>query len=163
MNFNINWKLWKNEIKEKFNIEYIDNLQNIVFNDDIILITRCSKIKNKSVIKEIPKNFYLSDLNKKFYIFCETNYLKYGILSDKYGIHFFDEKLNYYDIHPSSLTNDDFIKLGFTIRRKLLERNINKVIFYNDSPILSFPYFKMLFFANLNKVYFITKLKKEIY
>ena len=88
--------------------------------------------------------------------------LRYGIISDMYGLHYDDEYLEFYDIHPSTLSQEDKKKLGNIIGKKMIERGYTKTIFYNTSPKLSIPYFEMLLYAkelyNID-IYFITRIK----
>ena len=116
----------------------------------------CSKTKSGIPIA-IPKEFYVSDRLLRFYRWCEENEQPYGILSDKYGIHWMDEGLKYYDIHPSQLTESEFMRLGKEIGRKCREKGVEILIFQNTSPLMSRPYFKMLFHSKV-KFYYITKL-----
>ena len=123
---------------------------------DCLWVTRCSKIKSKA-IKGKPKDLYCSYINKYFYKHMEKRGLPYGVISDKYGLHLSDEKLPSYDIHPSLLTSYDKMRLGKIIKWKCNKRGFKRIIFYNNSPLMSFPYFEILFYSNL-EVFFITNL-----
>ena len=151
------WKDWKTKIKNDFGIIAIntsEELTHIINAQNTIITTRCSKTKTGKN-RAIPKHFYVSDLNIKFYDAMDSNDYYYGILSDKYGIHFKDEELDYYDIHPSSLTSERKIELGEMIKEKVIARGYESLIFYNTSPIFSKPYFDMLKILDI-PVYFFT-------
>jgi hypothetical protein len=49
--------------------------------------------------------------------------------------------------------------LGKEIQKKAELRGYNKIIFYNNSPLMSKPYFEMLSQSGL-KIFFTTKLTK---
>ena len=149
---------WRKEIEEK-DITFIDNvedLRRILDNEKVLITSRCSQTKTGKD-KAIPRDFYVSNININFYEAMEKNNFYYGILSDKYGIHFADEKLDYYDIHPSELTTEEKQRLGKIIGVKTLEKGYDTIIFYNTSPLLSAPYFEMLEASGL-KIYFISDL-----
>jgi len=105
----------------------------------------------------IPKEFYVSKRNRLFYQVMEKNHLPYGIISDKYGIHFYDEELKYYDIHPSKLSKQDKMQLGQRLRYKCLNRNFIEIIYWSPSPLFARPYLEMLKYSGL-KVYFTVSL-----
>lgn len=79
--------------------------------------------------------------------------LNYGVLSDKYGIHMFDEKLSYYNIHPHELTWKDKKRLGNKISKKIKKYGFNELVFYFPSPLLSKPYFEILWYSKLHISY----------
>lgn len=149
---------WRKHLQE-VNITYINdnNMFKKIYNPrNTIICSRCSKTKTGKN-KATPKEFYVSPLNLKFYRSMEKNSLYYAILSDKYGIHFCDEYLDFYDVHPSILTKIQKVKLGGIIRNKCNKRNYKNIIFYNSSPLMSSPYFQMLLYSGL-KIYFVTDL-----
>lgn len=138
-------------------IKYIDNIEDFnIINGNILFVTSCSKTKTGKNFA-IPKEFYVSKRNIKFYEMCEKLNLNYAIQSDKYGLHFSDEQLEYYDIHPSKLTEEDKQRLGKIIKEKSKKRNIDIIIFCNSSPLQSRPYLEMLYFSNI-EFYFISNL-----
>ena len=153
-------KNWKHEIKELFNIDYVENYKSIL-GSGVIFATRCSKTKGSGNDCKIPKEFYLSSLNLRFYDYCENNGITYGIISDLYGIHFQDEIINSYDSHPKSLTIENKKELGNIIATKCRERKYTTIIFFSQGPDMNRPYFEMLSYSGL-KVYYVTKLIKGI-
>ena len=75
--------MWRQALK-KNNIKLLSAVN---YTPDALWVTHCSRTK-VHVPKGTPKEFYVSRRNKAFYLFAETFNLLYGILSDKYGIHF---------------------------------------------------------------------------
>jgi hypothetical protein len=88
----------------------------------------------------------------------EEHSLRYGVLSDKYGLHLDDEKLPYYDVHPSKLNQRNKEELGRLIRDKAIAQGFTAFIFYNPSPLMSVPYFEMLYCSGLD-LFYTTRLK----
>ncbi len=150
-----NSKLWKDVIIDEYGFNYISKFDQIP--SDGIWTTSCSKTKT-SPKKRIPKNFYQGRYNKLFYKYAEKFNLKYGILSDKYGIHMYNEKLEFYDIHPKELSNKNKKELGLKIRKKINKYGFKNIIFYYPSPLLSHPYFEMLWYSKI-PIYYITKIQ----
>jgi len=139
-------------------IRYIDDINDFNnINGKILFVTSCSKTKTEKE-KAIPKEFYVSKRNIKFYDMCEKLNLLYAIQSDKYGLLFSNEEVEYYDIHPSKLTIEDKKLLGEIIKNKAKKNNIDNIIFCNSSPLQSRPYLEMLYFSNIS-YYFISDLK----
>lgn len=83
--------------------------------------------------------------------------LPYAIVSDKYALHFSDVRLKSYDTHPSELSSADKVRLGREIGKLAPERGFDAILFYNNSPVMSRPYFEMLSHAGL-PIYFSTRL-----
>jgi hypothetical protein len=148
---------WQETIK-KYSIEYLKDFPQKQ-PENALYVTRCCKIKTTDP-EAIPKEFYKSDIVQRFIRFCETNDLNYAILSDLYGIHVKDEKMQTYDIHPSSLSEAQITHLGSLIRSKCDYIKVDTIYYYNPSPLMSIPYFRMLAKSQL-KVYYLSQLKKE--
>lgn len=150
-----NSKKWKKILIEEYGFEYLEDLKKLPLN--VIWTTSCSKTKNNGNIG-VPKDFYLGKTNKIFYKYVEKAGLKYGVLSDKYGIHMSNEKLDYYDIHPSNLSDIDKRILGSKIQEKIEKYKFDGLVFYYPSPLLSKPYFEILWHIDV-PVYYLTKIK----
>lgn len=150
-----NSKAWKRILIQDFGFKYIEHWNEIPSN--AIWTTSCSKTKNCEK-KGLPSDFYLSRNNLLFYKYAESFNLDYGIISDKYGIHMKDETLSNYDIHPKELSLNDKFELGNKIKNKLEKRGYKNLIFYYPSPLLSKPYFQILWYSSLT-VYYISNLK----
>lgn len=146
---------WRAEIRDIWGIVVLESVKRVPQN--ALWTTRCSRTKNKRTWGR-PKDFYVSTINQFFYKWAEEQGVRYGVLSDKYGLHLDDEELEYYDLHPSALTDSDKRRLGELIRRKALEAGFNSIAFYNPSPLMSVPYFEMLHYSEL-KVFYTTKLE----
>jgi len=146
-------KNWKKEIKEVWGIEFLADPEKAP--SDVLWTTRCSKTKNCD--GGLPQDFYVSPLNRLFYAFAREHGKRYAVISDKYGLHFDCERLPYYDVHPSNLSEKQKKLLGKKIRGKALAQGFNTIIFYNNSPLRSAPYFEILSKTGL-AVLFVTRL-----
>lgn len=149
---------WQKTLRQKYGIRCLtqDELAIFINSNNILWTTRCSA--TKSCKKGTPLEMYDSYLNRHFYRFVLQKGLPYAVLSDKYGLHFSGEKLDYYDIHPTRLSTKEKILLGEKIRRKAQSCGYDRIVFYNNSPLMSKPYFEMLSNSRLI-VYYLTCLR----
>jgi len=145
---------WRQEVFDLWGIRLLGDIQ--WESKSFLWTTRCCRTKHVAPVGK-PKDFYFSPIVQLFCKFVEKNGLKYGILSDKYGLHLDSEELEYYDIHPASLTSQDKEKLGQLIREKVLRISSDSIVFYNPSPLMSIPYFEMLHYSGLN-IWYTTRL-----
>jgi hypothetical protein len=145
---------WRQEIHERWDIKGLENADDLT--DPVLWATRCSKTKN-GIHSGTPKELYVSSVNRYFYRCMEEQGLRYGVLSDKYGFHFDNEKLPNYDIHPSDLSQRDRKLLGQLIRDKAVGQGFARIVFYSPSPLMSVPYFEMLHHSGL-EVFYTTRL-----
>lgn len=141
---------WRSEIRERWGIQPLEHLGLPI--KEALCVTRCSKTKN-GIECGTPKELYISSVTKYFYRLMEEFALPYGVLSDRYGLHMYDEMLEYYDVHPKELTNLDKQALGALIREKARTRGFGVLIFYSPSPLMSVPYFEMLYYSGLSVFY----------
>lgn len=144
---------WKVEIKRAWGIDYLEDPR--AAPERALWITRCSKTKRLAT--GFPRDLYVSQLNLFFYGFVHAHRKRYGIVSDKYGLHLDIEKLPYYDIHPSELSEKQKELLGQKIRKKAQSADFQILIFYNNSPLMSKPYFEILSASGL-EIFFVTRL-----
>lgn len=103
--------------------------------------TRCCPVK--AVRHGRPDQLYGSPSLAPFFRFVRGA-RRFGVLSDLYGLHLDIEVLGAYDVHPSSLTDERKRELGAMVRAKCEAHGFATIIFYNNSPIMSLPYFEML-------------------
>ena len=87
---NDDWsKNWATIINEDYGIEVVspNELRGRIatLETPICYTTFCSKTKGYMNDEDIPKNFYVSPRNLRFYAWAERNEVQYGILSDAYG------------------------------------------------------------------------------
>ena len=150
-----NSKAWKRILTQDFGFKYIDHLNKVP--SDALWTTSCSKTKSNKK-KGLPSEFYISRYNLLFYKYAKSFNLDYGVISDKYGIHIQDEMLSNYDIHPKELTLNDKFRLGNKIKIKLKKRGYENIVFYFPSPLMSKPYFQILWYSSL-PVYYISNIK----
>jgi len=149
---------WRSEIQGCWGIRVLNWHSPPV--GETLWITRCSKTKN-GVHRGTPKDLYVSPINKYFYAYMEKQGLPYGVLSDKYGLHMNNEELEYYDVHPKELTEYDKRLLGELIREKACGRGFSELVFYNPSPLMSVPYFEMLYYSGLI-IFYTTVLPSQV-
>ncbi|HPQ05439.1 MAG TPA: hypothetical protein PKZ88_08255 [Methanothermobacter sp.] len=147
-------KDWKKSLKENFKFKIIEKPEDIP--ENALWTTSCSK--TKKIKQGVPKDLYQGKTQKIFYKYMEKFNLKYGILSDKYGIHMYNECLPYYDIHPNELSTETKKDLGKVVRQKVKKHGFDKIIFYYNSPLFSQPYFQILYFSQL-PIYYTTSIK----
>ena len=153
----LNTRTWRKKIKESYGIQYVSQkeIEGIIGAPNLLWVTRCCLAK--SCASGLPTEMYNSSILRYFYRFAQEKGLHFAIVSDKHGLHFSDERLPYYDIHPSMLSAEDKKRLGAVIRSKADSRNLKGIIFYNNSPLMSKPYFEMLSESGL-EVFFTTRL-----
>jgi len=147
-------KNWRRVFKNRWSIE--TKISSKTDLSSFLWTTRCSKTKSR-ISCGTPDVLYQSPLNLYFYRTMEERSLPYGILSDKYGLHMSDEIRDWYDVHPSALSDADKKRLGRKIQSKLKARGFQGIVFYNNSPLRSVPYLEILSFAEL-PVIFTTRL-----
>lgn len=148
---------WREQI-EAVGIQYLttaEQIKSAMKKYNLLATSRCSKTKTRKT--GIPKEFYVSQANQQFYKWCEIHKLPYGIFSGLYGLHMFDEVKEFYDIHPSALSELQFRKLAVLIKQKMKERGYDGFLYFNSSPIMSSPYFYMMQLTKL-KMFYISKL-----
>ncbi len=104
-----------------------------------------------------PQELYSSFVTNRFFDFVIAQQMSFGIISDLYGLHWGDEVQNSYDVHPSVLSEGERTKLGNLISKQARIRGFSSIIFYNPSPVLSVPYFKILSHSGL-RVFYTTRL-----
>lgn len=151
---------WKNEILSMYGVRAIERARDIPDQKagaPYLWVSRCSKTKTGKD-RALPREFYVSKWNRLFYAYMSRYGLRYGILSDRYGLHMDDERLDYYDIHPSQLTGEQKRRLGIIIGEKAKERGYEGLIFWYVSPVMSRPYFEMMSHSGL-RCYYIASLK----
>ena len=156
-NSRIAWKEmvadWRRYIRRRWRIIPVESVKAVW--GPALWTTRCSR--TKPVPQGFPHEMYLSPITNAFFRFVHKHGLRYGVLSDRYGLHLDIERLPYYDVHPSELSDADKQALGLAIRRKVEQLGFDRIVFYNVSPLMSVPYFEMLFYSGL-PTYFIRSL-----
>jgi hypothetical protein len=129
----------------------------VVINDapyrDAVPVTHCSKTKEQGGDVAVPKDFYVSGRNLRFYDACEARGLPYGILSDQYGIHWHDELKPFYDVFPGQLKDEQLWELGQIIGEKCRERGVTSLFYVASPPTTSAPYHIMLLASGIPYTY----------
>jgi len=147
---------WKEEITEQWGIEVIND--SVAVPRHVLWTTRCSRTKEDRQ-RGLPEEMYVSALNRYFYRYVKSHGLRFGVLSDKYGLHLDTERLAYYDVHPRDLSATQKMLLGRLIARKASAKGFSTILFYNSSPLMSKPYFEMLAHSGL-RILYMTRLPR---
>jgi hypothetical protein len=77
-----------------------------------IYLTHCSARKDESLKgtnKEVPPaELYMASTIRRFIQRCNDEKTNWAIFSDKYGVVFPSDKIQYYNKHPNRVTNAEF-------------------------------------------------------
>lgn len=149
-------KPWQDEIRRRWGIRHVP--LEAIADEGHLWTSRCARTKR--VTEGRPRDLYSSDLLDEFYAFVELKGLRYAIVSDRYGLHMDDEVMDYYDVHPSSLSASDKRELGMLAGRKAADAGYGSVVFFAHSPLMSLPYFEILGHSQLD-VFYVTSLKRR--
>jgi len=111
-----------------------------------IFITHCSGTKDDS-LKDTGKSvtpdvLYTSRRIKSFIKRCMESRVKWAIFSDYYGIWFADEKHQWYEKHPDTVTNEEYKKLLNSLDSKL--KIFDTICFYYNPARFHRLYKKLL-------------------
>lgn len=128
---------------------------------ELTVLPVCNCSAAKGVEEAIPRLLYTGQHSLRFYNWCESLDLKYGVLSDLYGLLLWNEKAKSYDIHPSSLTKQKYRKLASKIFFKMESIGCNQFLYYGIPPVSCRPYFYMMIVTGL-PIFYTTKLPKEL-
>ncbi len=148
---------WRQELSRRWGIVPLDEPPPP--RRDCFWVSRCSKIKAGRETGT-PEELYQSNVNRYFFAFVRRHGLRHGILSDLYGLHLDCERLKTYDVHPSQLTAEHKFELGRLVGEKVRSAGFGTLVFYNNSPIRSRPYFEILAAADL-RVFYTTRLRRD--
>lgn len=116
----------------------------------VLYITHCSKKKHNVNSWTTPEKLYSASYLQKFIKKCKEMKVKWGILSDKYGIIFPNQRIKWYELSPSFLLKHraESKKLVKKLQRQL--QGFNKIFFYYN-PGRFHPYYR----------YVVKKLRNE--
>jgi hypothetical protein len=106
-----------------------------------LYITHCCKKKNSIKTKTIPEKLYSASYLQRFIKRCKEMKVNWGILSDKYGIVFPNQRIKWYELSPS------FLLKHKTEAKKLIEKlqqQLQKfdVIFFYHNPGRFHPFYR---------------------
>lgn len=145
---------WPEEIWARWRVAITDP-DKIISDPMILWTTRCCRIK--SAAGGTPRELYRSDLPQRFLQRMADLRLPHAIVSDLYGLHFSHAwKASYYTA-PSDLDTAQRRRLGEKIGTQARAEGFALLSFYNNSPIMSRPYFEILSHSGL-KLLFHTRL-----
>jgi len=88
-----------------------------------IYLTHCSAKKDDSLRgsgkRVTPDKLYKSTPIQRFMNECKRKGVEWAIFSDKYGIVFLNQEIEWYDKHPSKVTDEEFKELLKDFDQKL--------------------------------------------
>lgn len=157
----LGFKTWREDLK-RYNIRVLEDYEVLgkAKESNVLPITHCSATKGNKGEKAVPRDFYVSAPNMRFYNWCDHHTLEYGVLSDVYGLHLWNEEESFYDVHPSSLDKKQFRQLASKIYFKMESINCNEFLYHGLPPVRCRPYFYMMIITGM-KIFYTTKLPKE--
>ena len=145
-----NWR----QYLSSFGIDVVSEFSLTKVTDDILMLCNCSN--SKSITDNVtPIQLYQGVDVRRFTKLCSTYNIPYGVLSDLYGILYFDEKVKKYDLSP---TNVDRPKLAITISEQLKIRNYTIIVYYCPTPSRAFTYLDFLVRIPDIKIVYTTKI-----
>jgi hypothetical protein len=149
-------RTWRDEIWRRWGITTVD--PDAVSRDlQTLWTTRCCKIKSQT--GGTPRDLYRSNVPQRFLHRMEQLGLHHAIISDLYGLHFSGVWMAAYDRAPCDLNPAQRRLLGCEIGWQAGQRSFTSLCFYNNSPVLSAPYFEILSHSGLTVMYH-TRLPK---
>ena len=99
-----------------------------------IYITHCSAKKDNSLKgrnkKVTPDKLYIATPIQRFINRCKEKGVEWAIFSDKYGVLFPNQEIEWYDKHPSKVTEEEFKKLLDDFNQKLMV--YDEIWFYHN-------------------------------
>jgi hypothetical protein len=141
---------WRDEIARLWGITTVDP-EVIDGGPRTLWTTRCCRIKSEN--GGTPQELYRSELPQRFMRCMQRLEHRYAIISDLYGLHFPEVRLPSYDTAPDDLSPEQRRALGCEIGRQARLRHFMAVAFYNNSPIMSAPYFEILSHCGIPVMY----------
>lgn len=110
-----------------------------------IYITHCSAKKDpalKTSSEEVtPDKLYTAKPTKRFMKKCKEKRVHWAIFSDKYGVWFPDEKHEWYEKDPDTVTNQEYRDLIKNFQKRLV--GFSEIWFYHN-PGRFHPLYKRL-------------------
>jgi len=99
-----------------------------------IYLTHCSAKKDDSLCgtnkKVTPEKLYIAKPLQRFVKRCKDKGVDWAIFSDKYGIVFPQDKIEWYDKHPSKVKSEEFQILVNNFVQRL--SRYNEIWFYHN-------------------------------
>lgn len=154
----IGFKSWRHDLK-RYRIDVLteDRVLQVAREPSVLPVTNCTRSKG---IAGIPKNLYNTAQNHRFYSWCEDLDLKYGVISDYYGLLMCDEEGELYDVAPGKLSDKDKRQIASKIYFKMESIDKSEFLFFGLPPVKLRPYFKLMIITGM-KIYYTTKLPRE--
>lgn len=116
-----------------------------------IYITHCCAKKDDALkgtgMGVTPESLYKGERTKRFMETCNERRVRWAIFSDKYGVWFPDVQHEWYDKHPSCVSEKDFVRLVDDFDAKL--KQFDEIWFYRDPEEFHPLYRRLLIKARL--------------
>jgi hypothetical protein len=141
---------WREQVLRRYGIAVLQGPAEP--DPSVFWATRCARVK-ADVAAGRADELYRSPVTGRFFRFVRRHGLRFGVLSDLYGLHLDRERLAAYDVHPSQLDAGRKRELGAIIGRKVRAEGFDRLVFVNNSPVRSKPYFEMLAASGLGVTY----------
>ncbi len=130
-----------------------------------IYITHCSAKKDDSLKisgkKVTPDKLYTATCIQRFINECKKKGVEWAIFSDKYGIVFPNEKIEWYDKHPSKVTKEEFKKLVNDFDEKL--KDYDEIWFYHHPKRFHSLYKRLINESKLkNRIKLFTRVQEIV-
>jgi hypothetical protein len=141
---------WREEVWSRWRIATLEP-DNISRDLNMVWTTRCCRIKSES--GGTPEELYRSGLPQRFLRCMAQLGMRHAIISDLYGLHFPGVWMPSYNTAPSDLDAFQRKNLGALIGRQARDQGLVALSFYNNSPVMSRPYFEVLSHSGLEVFY----------
>lgn len=106
----------------------------------ILYITHCSKKKNRIIYKTVPEKLYSATYLQRFIKRCKELNVNWAILSDKYGVVFPNDEIEWYELSPSLLLKNKNKANSLVEKITHQLRNFDKIFFYHNPGRFHFFY-----------------------
>lgn len=124
------------------------NLSHLVLSGKVLLLGTCSKTK-RPVQQGTPVQLYGSWQVELLDRVCRKNGLRYGVLSDEYGVVMDRETVVNYDTPPDAVTEDGFKRLGEVLATKMEVAGFSRLCLFTVNPKRTVPYCKIILGSGL--------------
>ncbi|MGC8657118.1 MAG: hypothetical protein ACP5UL_05180 [Thermoplasmata archaeon] len=116
-----------------------------------IYITHCSAKKDDSLKgtgkKVTPDKLYMATPTQRFMKTCKEKNVEWAVFSDKYGVIFPQQKIEWYNKHPDSVTENEFKELLDNFNKNL--KDYDEVWFYYNPGRFHNLYYRLIKKCNL--------------
>lgn len=119
------------------------NLSEQILSGKVLLLGTCSRIKHP-VKRGTPVQLYASWQVALLDRVCRANGLRYGVLSDEYGVVMDGQSVENYTTPPEAVSPEGFVALGLRVKKALAALGVTRVCLFTANPKRTVPYCKIL-------------------